>query len=146
LGISATIPRGYIHADRQRMEVYKRLTGCRTIEELDVLRNDIRDAFGPLPESVETLVALTEIRVLAGPWGVRSMVLDGPDVVFSVDDLQKIEPVLANGPGSPRVPDPKTIHWRLPPRYLEPQALLTVLRHQLRGRAAGAPPREPART
>ena len=47
LGISATIPRTYIRADRQRMEVYKRLTGCRTLPELEVLRDDIRDAFGP---------------------------------------------------------------------------------------------------
>ena len=133
LGISATIPRGYIRADRQRMEVYKRLTGCRTAEELEVLREDMRDAFGPLPEAVETLLALAELRVLAQPWGIRSLVLDEPDVIFAVDDLQKVQPLLADGPGSPRVPDPKTIHWRLPKRYLEPKTLLTVLRRQLAG-------------
>jgi hypothetical protein len=58
-------------------------------------------------------------------------VLDEPDVVFAVDDLKKVEPALADGPGSPRVPDPKTVHWRLPKRYLEPGTLLAVLRKQL---------------
>ncbi|MCK4341304.1 MAG: transcription-repair coupling factor [Phycisphaerae bacterium] len=132
LGISATIPRGYIRADRQRMEVYKRLTGCRTIEELGVLRDDMRDAFGPPPEAVETLLALAEIRVLAQPWGIRSLVLDEPDVIFAVDDLSQVQPLLSEGPGSPRVPDPRTIHWRLSKRYLEPKTLLTVLRKQLK--------------
>lgn len=134
LGLSATIPRGYIRADRQRMEVYKRLTACRTVAEIDVLRTDLRDAFGPLPEAVETLLTLAEIRVLAAPWGIRSIVLDGPDVVFAIDELQKVQPLLSDGPGSPRVPDPQTIHWRLPKRYLEPVTLLAVLRKQL-GRA-----------
>jgi len=138
LGISATIPRNYIRADRQRMEVYKRLTACRTAAELDVLREDMRDAFGPLPESVETLLALAEIRVLAAPWGIRSLVLDEPDVVFAIEDLQQVQPLFADGPGSPRVPDPQTIHWRLPKRYLEPKTLLAALRKQLARRPLAA--------
>ncbi len=131
LGIRATVPRGYIRADRQRMEVYKRLTACRTREEIDVLRGDLRDAFGPLPAAVETLLQLAEIRVLSQPWGIRSIVVDEPDVIFAVDDLKRVEPLFAAGSGSPRVPDPHTIHWRLPKRFLEPQTLLTILRKQL---------------
>ncbi len=138
LGISATIPRSYIRADRQRMEVYKRLTACRSIAELDVLREDLRDAFGPLPEAVETLLALAEIRVLAAPWGIRALVLDEPDVVFAIEDLQQVQPLFADGPGSPRVPDPQTVHWRLPKHYLEPKTLLAVLQKQLAKRPSAA--------
>jgi len=122
------------------MEVYKRLTACRAAAELDVLRQDIRDAFGPLPEAVETLLALTEIRVLAAPWGIRSLVLDPPDVIFAIEDLQQVEPLLASGPGSPRVPDAQTIHWRLPKHYLEPKTLLAVLRKQLAQRPLAPAP------
>ncbi|MEW6251420.1 MAG: transcription-repair coupling factor [Planctomycetota bacterium] len=139
LGISATIPRSYIRSDRQRMEVYKRLTACRTLAELEVLREDIRDAFGPLPPDVELLLELAEIRVLAAPWGVRSIVLDEPDVIFAIDDIQHVQPLLTAGPGSPRVPDAQTIHWRLPKRLLQPRMLVDVLRNQLR-----APQRRPA--
>ena len=69
---------------------------------------------------------------MAGPWGIRALVLKPPDVVFAIDDLQKVQPLLAHGPGSPRIPDPQTIHWRLPKRLLETAALLDVLRQQLR--------------
>jgi len=131
LGISAAIPRAYIRADKQRMEVYKRLTGCRRLPDIDTLRSDLRDAFGPVPDEVETLLQLAEIRVLAQPWGIRALTIVEPDVIFSIDDLQKVQPLFADGPGSPRMPDPRTIHWRLPKRYLEPRTLLAVLRHQL---------------
>ena len=108
------------------------LWAIKMIAELEVLRNDVRDAFGPPPDAVETLLELAEIRVLAQPWGIRSLVLVEPDVVFAIDDLQTVQPLFATGPGSPRVPDPQTIHWRLPKRYLEPKTLLTTLRKQLR--------------
>jgi transcription-repair coupling factor (superfamily II helicase) len=133
LGVSASIPRSYIRADRQRMEVYKRLTSCRTPEELQILQDDLRDAFGPVPDEVQTLLTLAEIRVLAQPWGIRAIVLDPPDVIFALEDFHKAAPLFETGPGSPRVPDPKTVHWRLPKRYLELPTLLTVLRRQLAG-------------
>jgi transcription-repair coupling factor (superfamily II helicase) len=138
LGVAASIPRSYIHAERQRMEVYKRLAGCRSPADVQTLREDLRDAFGPPPAEVETLAALAEIRVLAGQWGVRSIVLDGPDVVFAIDDIQRVEPLFSNSLGSPRVPDHNTVHWRLPKRLMEPGRLLDVLREHLSRAPAAA--------
>ncbi len=135
LGITASIPRSYVPAQRQRMEVYKRLAGAGTIDDVRVLSDDLRDAYGPLPDDVQTLLALAEVRVLAGSWGIRSIVLDPPDVVFSIDDLARVQELFAEGPGSPRLPDAHTVHWRLGRRYLEPPTLLAILRKQL-GRAA----------
>ena len=140
LGITASIPKAYIPAQRHRMEVYKRLAGARTIEDVRVLSGDLRDAYGPLPDDVQTLLALAEIRVLAGSWGIRSVVLDPPDVVFTIDDLERVQELFSTGPGSPRLPDAHTIHWRLGKRYLEPPTLLAILRKQL---ARAPAPRKP---
>ena len=57
--------------------------------------------------------------------------LKPPDVVFAIDDLSRVQGLFDAGPGSPRVPDPKTIHWRLPARLLTPEALLKTLVKQL---------------
>jgi transcription-repair coupling factor (superfamily II helicase) len=135
LRVTAAIPRSYIRSDRQRMEVYKRATHCRTPEDLAALHDDLRDAFGPLPDEVQTLLKLAELRVLAQRWGIRSIVLDPPDVIFAVEEFHKARPLFETGPGSPRVPDPQTIHWRLPRRFLEMPTLLTILRRQLAGEA-----------
>ena len=59
-----------------------------------------------------------------------------PDVVFAIEDIQKVERLFAAGPGSPRIPDAQTVHWRLPKRLLAPRMLLNVLRNQLRLRPA----------
>ena len=146
LGISANTPRTYIRSDRLRMDVYKRSTSCRTSAELESLHSDLRDAFGPPPSEVETLLAMAEIRVLSQPWGIRSIVLDPPDVIFAVEDFHQAKPLFEAGPGSPRVPDPKTIHWRLPARFLEMPTLLTILRRQLAGETARDAQREAARS
>jgi hypothetical protein len=87
-----------------------------------------------MPDDVQTLLSLAEVRVLAQPWGIRSIVLDPPDLVFTVDDLHLAQPLFATGPGSPRVPDHKTVHWRLPKRHLEMPTMLTILRKQLAGK------------
>lgn len=131
LGVNASIPRAYVRSERQRMDVYKRLSMCATPEDLTALADDLRDAFGPIPDDVQQLLDLAEIRVLAAGWSIRSIVLEPPDVIFSVEDLQKIDILFSEGPGSPRMPDPHTIHWRLQPRLLELDTLLAILRKQL---------------
>ncbi len=138
LGMSASIPTRYVSSERQRMEVYRRLALCRSSADVETLRSDLRDGFGPIPEAVETLLQLAEIRALAQPWGIRSIVLKPPDLVFAINDLQRVRALFAQGPGSPRVPDGNTIHWRLGARYLEPATMLAVLRKQLAAAPADA--------
>jgi len=139
IGLKATLPRAYIRGEKQRMDVYRRLAVGRSPADLETLASDMRDAFGPLPAEVETLLRLATVRVLAAPHGIRSIVLDPPDVVFSVEDMERASALFQTGPGSPRVPDGKTIHWRLPKRLLEPQSVLELLLQQLTS-AAPSPP------
>jgi transcription-repair coupling factor (superfamily II helicase) len=139
VGGQTSIPRAYVRSERQRMDVYKRLAQCATPQDIRTLHDDLRDTFGPVPPEVQGLLDLAEIRVLAAEWGVRAIVLKPPDVIFSVDDMQKADPLFRDGPGSPRMPDAHTIHWRLPARYLEPATLVTVLRKHLLPRPPEAP-------
>ncbi|MDX2198273.1 MAG: transcription-repair coupling factor [Phycisphaerae bacterium] len=139
LRVAGSIPRAYIRSEKQRMEVYKRLTVCHTAKDVASLEKDLRDAFGPLPPDVRLLVELAEIRVLARPYGIRSIVVEPPDVIFAIDDLSKVQELFSSGPGSPRMPDAKTIHWRLPAKLLEAERLVEVLKKQLGGVSAAGP-------
>jgi len=127
LGVSGQVPTRYVTAERARIDIYKRIVSCRTIDELRQLEQDLTDAYGDYPEPVGRLLQLAEVRVRAGQWGIRSIVVRRPDVVFSVEDHRRLEPVFAEAPGTARMPDAKTIHWRLPDSYLEPPTLLRVL-------------------
>jgi transcription-repair coupling factor (superfamily II helicase) len=139
LDVPAHIPRGYIESDRQRMEIYRRLVRCRSREELEQLEKDIKDAFGPYPPAVQTLLDLAEVRILAQPYRIRSISQKQPDLIFTVDEMALLEPIFAASPGSPRIADPHTVHLRLSPAYFEPGTLLPVLRRMLQPQAAVVP-------
>ena len=74
---------------------------------------------------------------MAQPLTIRSIIADKPDVVFEVDDLSKAEAAFRpqDGlPGTVRIPDARTLHWRVPESYFEPKTLLAVLRKRLSAR------------
>ena len=131
IGISGSFPRTYIMAEKQRMELYRRLSRCHSMEVIETLRLYIVDAYGPLPKAAEILFQLTELRVLAAAWTITNLRSQPPDLVFTMQDLSRLGPLLSKAPGSLRPVDQKAIHLRLPPNYFEGQTLLNVLRNLL---------------
>ena len=59
----------------------------------------------------------------------EALVRDGMDWrLEAVDELPAAELAFADAPGTVRMPDPMTIHLRLPQGYLEPDTLIPILR------------------
>src|SRR3954466_820439 len=94
IGLSAFIPKTYIPADRQRMDVYRRLTRCTSLGMLASLEQDMIDAFAEPPRPVVLLLALTELRLLAGLFGIESIIKKEPDVILTVRDAMKASTAL----------------------------------------------------
>ncbi len=132
IGISAFIPKTYIPADRQRMDVYRRLTRCSSLEMLEALTRDITDAFGEIPRQVMVLITLTELRLLAGLYGIESIIKRDPDCVLTVRDAGRAQQALTGAPGTLRVIDDKTVYLRMPATFMESDTLLMVLRNLLK--------------
>jgi transcription-repair coupling factor (superfamily II helicase) len=133
IGISAYLPKTYITGDRQRMDVYRRLTRCSSVEMLGDVEQDVKDAFGELPRQAIILFALTELRLTSALFGIESIIKKEPDVVLTVRDAAKAQTALTGAPGTLRVIDEKTVYLRMPPTYLEPETCLLVLKNLLRG-------------
>ncbi len=136
LDVAAHIPPHYILSDRSRIEIYRRVVTCRSSADLAQLEKDLVDAFGPFPREVQMLLELAEIRVHSRRFGVNSISLRPPDVVFAVDSVAQVEPLFVGAAGTVRVPDGKTVHWRLPPAYLEKPTLVSLLRNMMARAAA----------
>lgn len=77
LGISAFIPEEYIQDVHQRLILYKRVSLAGNIEELDGIRDELRDCYGPLPQNVENLLQVIHIRNLLKPAKGKKMGYDG---------------------------------------------------------------------
>jgi len=136
LGFSIYIPRSYIQADSQRMNVYRRIAAARTSEDLVRLEEELGDMFGHICPEVQKLIELAEIRILASAAGVRAITISGDDVVFALekDSGKKAMTIFAGAPGKVRIPDPLTVHIRLEKKYLEPNTICAILRKILRKR------------
>jgi transcription-repair coupling factor (superfamily II helicase) len=132
IGISAFIPKTYITADRQRLDVYRRMTRCTSLDMLHLLEQDMKDAFGDPPRQVVVLFALTEMRLLCQIFGVESIIKKAPDVVLTVRDAKLASEGLTNAPGTLRVIDDKTVYLRMPPTFMESETLLIVLRNLMK--------------
>jgi len=132
IGVSALVPKQWIAADRQRMDVYRRLSRCSSMEMLHLLEQDLKDAFGEPPRPAVILLALTELRLLAGIFGIESIIRKDPDVILTVRDASRAQAGLTGAPGRLTVVDEKTIYLRLPASFLEPDTLLIILRNLLK--------------
>ncbi|MCG3179907.1 MAG: Transcription-repair-coupling factor [Phycisphaerae bacterium] len=137
LGIGGHLPKGYVPSDRQRMEVYRRLSRCTSDAEIEQLEHDLRDAYGELPPAADDMLQIARLRVWAASWSIRAVNVDEPDLVFSVDDMAFASPVFTDAPGIVRIIDGTTVHVRLGDRYFEKATLSAVLRKMLRPRAEG---------
>ena len=69
----AYIPMRYISDSKQRIEVYRKLAQVVDASGLDALRQELRDRFGPLPEAVQLLFQVQEIKLLAAEKGLSSI-------------------------------------------------------------------------
>ena len=97
-----------------------------------MLEQDLKDAFGEPPRQAVLLLALTELRLLCGIFGIESIIKKDPDVVLTVRDAAQAQAGLTGAPGTLRVIDEKTVYFRLPPGILESETLLLIMRNLLR--------------
>jgi len=64
LEYSGFIPDTYIDSPQEKMEVYKKISAIQSREELERVFAELTDRFGPLPEEVQSLLSLAEIRII----------------------------------------------------------------------------------
>jgi transcription-repair coupling factor (superfamily II helicase) len=63
VGLSAFVPAGFIGYEAARVDLHRRIAAARNREELEDLREELKDRFGEVPEPVDNLVFLGEVRV-----------------------------------------------------------------------------------
>ena len=136
----AYLPRSYITGQRTRIEVYRRLARLRKLDGIDEFRQELRDRFGPVPEPVEWVLRLAELRLLAAKWHVASVHLEKPpagtvgptDVVLRYRNPKTIARLADRSEARLRVVDDTSAYFRLKAAEEAPEPLYQCLKHLLR--------------
>ena len=71
----AFIPDDYIGVTAEKLRIYKQLDSFGSEKELDRLRAQLTDRFGPLPESAENLFQVVRIRNLGSSLGFDKIII-----------------------------------------------------------------------
>jgi len=87
LPLSAYLPDGFIPDAPLRLRLYRRLAHIKTLDDVAQIRDELRDRFGALPEPVEDLFYLLEIKARAEQVGVIQ-------VKSADDEIALVLPVL----------------------------------------------------
>ncbi|MBL8024922.1 MAG: hypothetical protein JNL74_00845 [Fibrobacteres bacterium] len=61
----AFIPGEYIEETPLRLAIYHRLSRAKSISEIDDMREELTDRFGPVPEAVEALINVIAVKFVA---------------------------------------------------------------------------------
>jgi len=59
-------PHNYVTEPQHRIEIYRKLAQAADKPALEALQRELRDRFGPLPSTVELLLQVAELKILAG--------------------------------------------------------------------------------
>jgi len=109
LGLETWIPEEYIPDVRTRVEVYRRLTGCRSEESLDEAERQILDRFGNLPAPVEGFLRTMRVKIRAAAFDLASVSPGKEGMIAKYRDRKKAEALKARRPAAVRLVDAETI-------------------------------------
>jgi transcription-repair coupling factor (superfamily II helicase) len=82
LKVDIRIPEDYLPQINLRLNLYKRLASVDDLREVEKIREEVRDRFGPVPETIESLLRYGTIKHLARKLGIGTIDRNDGRVVF----------------------------------------------------------------
>ncbi len=92
LGVDVAISEDYISDMGQRLRTYKRVSSARDDDAVANIREEIRDRYGRLPESVEQLFGYARLRLLAETVGILSIDKTSDGVAIKFSEKARVSP------------------------------------------------------
>lgn len=90
LDYSGFIPDNYIDNPSTKLEIYKKVAGIVTKEQLETLRAELEDRFGHIPEEVENLLYICELRIVCRKLDIYHMKERGGSVMVEFSRVASI--------------------------------------------------------
>ncbi|MCF6286732.1 MAG: transcription-repair coupling factor, partial [Candidatus Hydrogenedentes bacterium] len=97
LQIDTFIPDAYIPPAQQKMTLYRRIAGVQSPEEVDELRQELKDRFGTPPAPVRRLLDVMHVRALAGEAGLKGVIATQRNVVLRFEASRVPDKQAQNG-------------------------------------------------
>ncbi|HKG17402.1 MAG TPA: transcription-repair coupling factor, partial [Solirubrobacteraceae bacterium] len=90
VNVDAYVPADYIPYEQAKIEVHRRIAAAREVAELQLLREELEDRFGPPPAPLLNLIALQQARIKLGQAGARAVSFRGDRLAVTPVELDSV--------------------------------------------------------
>jgi transcription-repair coupling factor (superfamily II helicase) len=87
VNVDAYVPTDYVPYEQAKVDVHRRVAAARDVADLALLRDELEDRFGPVPEPLENLIAMQQARIKLGRAGARAVSFRGETLAATPLDL-----------------------------------------------------------
>ncbi|MDX6699380.1 MAG: hypothetical protein QOE65_2777 [Solirubrobacteraceae bacterium] len=90
VNVDAYVPADYIPYEQAKIDVHRRIAAAREPADLQALREELEDRFGPPPEPLLNLLSLQQARIKLGQAGARAVTFRGDRLAVTPIELDSV--------------------------------------------------------
>ncbi len=87
VNVNAYVPADYVPYEQAKIEIHRRVAGALEVADVEQLREELEDRFGPVPEPLANLLALQRARIKFGDAGARVVSFKGDRLAVTPIEL-----------------------------------------------------------
>src|SRR3954464_7497241 len=73
VNVDAYVPADYVPYEQAKVDVHRRIAGATEVPDPGMLRDELEDRFGPIPEPLRNLISLQQARIKLGQAGAQAV-------------------------------------------------------------------------
>ncbi len=90
VNVDAYVPADYIPYEQAKVDVHRRIAGARELADLALLRDELTDRFGDVPDPLTNLISLQQARIKLGQAGAQTVTFRGGRLAVTPVDLDSV--------------------------------------------------------
>lgn len=91
LPVEAYLPEEYAPDLRHKIDLYRRMAKIDDASQIQDVRDELRDRFGPLPAAVSRMLELAELRLDAAAWQIAAITSDARFIILHYTNRRQME-------------------------------------------------------
>jgi transcription-repair coupling factor (superfamily II helicase) len=90
VNVDAYVPADYIPYEQAKIDVHRRIAGAVDVADLELLREELADRFGDLPQPMSNLIDLQRARIKLGQAGATAVSFRGGRLAVTPIELDSV--------------------------------------------------------
>lgn len=105
LPVEAYLPEDYAPDLRHKIDLYRRMAKIDDASQIQDIRAELRDRFGPLPAAVSRMLELAELRLDAAAWQISAITSDNRFIILHYTNRRQMERLVSTSSIAIRIVD-----------------------------------------